>query len=96
MTKLINKSLQEGSIEGIKESIIDPLLKKPDLDTDEKKNYRPVNNLLFFSKMTERVVKQQLKEHMTKNVLHEATQFGYKEFHSTEMMMLGVIDEALR
>ena len=96
MTELINKSLQEGSVEGVKESVIDPLLKKTELDIDEKKNYRPVNNLLFFSKMVERVVSDQLNKHMVKNALHESTQFGYKEFHNTETMMLGVIDEVLR
>ena len=95
-TELINKSLQEGSMEGVKESILDPLLKKAGLDTDAKKNYRPVNNLLFFSKMVERVASDQLDEHMTCNALHENTQFGYKQDHSTEMMMLGVTDEVLR
>ena len=42
ITKLVNMSLQEGSIEGIKESILHPLLKKQGLDSDEFKSYRPV------------------------------------------------------
>ena len=56
LEKLINKSLSEGSMEGVKWSVIDPLLKKAGLDFDVKKNYRPVNNIVFFSKLVERVV----------------------------------------
>ena len=94
-TKLINKSLQEGSMEGIKESIIDPLLKKAGLDIDEKKNFRPVNNLLFLSKLIERVAGDQLDRHMTSNCLHEKSQFAYKQHHNTETMMLGLTEEVL-
>ena len=50
---LINQSLSTGSMDGVKFSVIDPLLKKCGLDSDEKKNYRPVNNLVFFSKLIE-------------------------------------------
>ena len=57
---LINKSLSEGSMDGVKSSVIDPLLKKAGLDCDTKKNYRPVNNLMFFSKLIERVVKKRM------------------------------------
>ena len=96
LTKLVNKSLAEGSMSGIKESILDPLLKKAGLDVEEKKNFRPVNNLLFLSKLIERAVDDQLDNHMTKNNLHENSQFAYKTHHNTETMMLGVTDEVLR
>ncbi len=95
-TTLINKSLKEGSMEGVKSSVIDPLIKKANLDPESKKNFRPVNNLVFFSKLIERIVLIRLEEHMTKNNLHENTQFAYKTHHNTEMMMLGLFDEALR
>lgn len=95
LTALVNKSLSEGSIEGVKTSVIDPLLKNVKLDSDVKKNFRPVNNLVFFSKLTERVVKRRLNRHMRRNALHSHKQFAYKQFHSTETMMLGVSDEVL-
>ena len=57
-------------MEGVKRSIIDPLLKKAGLDAETKKNYRPVNNLVFFSKLIERVVLKRLDSQMTKNSLH--------------------------
>ena len=94
--ELINKSLVEGTMETIKSSVIDPLLKKAGLDIDAKKNFRPVNNLRFFSKLIERVVKKRLDSHMTLNALHERTEFGYKVHHNTETMLLGLTDEVLR
>ena len=96
LKKLVNMSLQQGSIDGIKESILDPLLKKLSLDIDEYKNFRPVNNLMFLSKLIERAAGNQMDEHMTVNNLHESSQFAYKLHHNTEMMMLGVTDEVLR
>ena len=96
LIKLVNQSLSEGSMEGVNWSVLDPLLKKAGLDYDAKKNYRPVNNLLYFSKLTERVVGNRLDEHMTANCLHEPSQFAYKQHHNTETMMLNVTDEALR
>ena len=95
LTKLVNQSLSEGSMDGVKLSVLDPLLKKAGLDIDIKKNYRPVNNLVFFSKLIERIVKEQLDQHMTTNRLHSGSQFGYKLFHSTETMMVGVTNEVL-
>ena len=91
----MNKSLAEGSVEGVNHSVIDPLLKKVGLDTDIKKNYRPVNNLVFFSKLIERVVLKRLDCHMSANCLNNDEQFGYKEHHSTETMMLGIVNDIL-
>ena len=95
LTKLVNISLSTGSIEGAKLSMIDPLLKKMGLDADTKKNYRPVNSLLFISKLTERVVLKRLNEHMTLNCLHCKSQFAYKKEHNTETMILKVVDDVL-
>ena len=93
--ELVNKSPAEGTMEGIKHSEIDPLLKKDGLDRDIKKNYRPVNNLVFLSKLTERIVSKRIDEHMERNGLLTEEFFGYKNYHSTETMMLGMVDEIL-
>ena len=83
-------------MEGVKSSVLDPLLKKAGLDADTKKNYRPVNNLVFFSKLTERIVKKRLITHISENALQSHSQFGYKTHHSTETMMVGVVDDILK
>ena len=41
---------------GFKQTVIHLLLKKSVLDTTEIKNFRPVSNLLFPSKLLERIV----------------------------------------
>ena len=93
--ELVNKSLGEGTMDGIKHSEIDPLLKKLGLDADIKKNFRPVNNLVFLSKLTERIVGKRIDKHMEVNNLFTDEFFGYKKHHSTETMMLGITDDIL-
>lgn len=95
LVSLINKSLEEGSVDGIKHSVIDPLLKKLNLDSENKKNYRPVNNLVFLSKLIERIVLSRIDDHLNSNNLQNYLQFGYKKHHSTETMLLGIVDELL-
>ena len=96
LVELVNKSLSEGSMEGIKSSVIDPLLKKLDLDSEIHKNYRPVNNLVFLSKLIERIVSRRIDGHMEMNNLFNNKAFAYKKHHSTETMMLGVVNDVLK
>ena len=58
---IVNASLKAGSLEGLKESIITPILKKPNLEINELNNYRPIANIEFLSKLTEKVVFFQIK-----------------------------------
>ena len=95
ITILVNKSLATGSIEGIKQSVIAPLIKKYNLDHDENKSYRPISNIEFISKIIEKVVSIRLDEHMNINDLHTPEQFAYKKRHSTEHLVLQVVDEVL-
>ena len=88
LTVMINCSLKTGSIDGIKEAIVRPYLKKAGLDHNEYKNYRPISNLAFVSKILERIVLKRLNSHMDAHNLHCDTQFGYKKGHSTETLLL--------
>ena len=67
---LVNKSLTTGSVDGIKDCIIIPLLKKSGIDLEELKHYRPVTNEVFVSKLIEKVVSMRLFGHMSVNNLH--------------------------
>ena len=52
--KLFNHSLSESYVPtSQKAAIITPLLKKMGLDKNDRKNYRPVSNLTFISKLQE-------------------------------------------
>lgn len=95
LCELVNKSLSTGSVEGLKESIVVPLLKKVGLDADILKNYRPVADLVFLSKLSERVVAKRFDEHMCMNKLQSKYEHGYKKFHSTETLLLPLINEVL-
>ena len=92
---LVNKSLSSGNIDGVKEALIVPILKKAGLDNENLKNYRPVSNLVFVSKLIERVVLKRLNAHMEMNNLHVKSQYGYKQFHSTETLMLRLVNDVL-
>ena len=64
LLELVNLSLETGDISGLKESVIIPLLKKLNLDSEQFRNYRPIVNLQFLSKLIEKVVLKQLLTHM--------------------------------
>eukprot|EP00794_Sanderia_malayensis_P004014 gene4014-4560_t len=79
---------------GLKSAIITPLLKglNHSIDSDLCKNYRPISNLPFLSKLVERCVAARLEKHIFDNKLDSPCQFGYKENHSTELLLLNTMD----
>ena len=97
LTKIINFSLETGYVPAsYKSSLIRPLLKKPGLDQNMLKNYRPVSNLPFVSKVLEKVVSSRIEEHLISNNLHEQHQSAYRKFHSTETALLKVQNDILQ
>ena len=66
-----------------KAALITPVLKKPMLDPDDAKNYRPISNLTFISKMIERLVAQQINDHLKECWLLPRLQSAYRRGQST-------------
>ena len=92
--QIINLSLSEGTFPGcFKQALVTPLLKKPTLIKNKFKNYRPVLNLNYASKLLEKVVSSQIKNHINKFALDNPYQSAYKAFHSTETALLTVQNE---
>ena len=59
------------------------------------KNYRPVSNLHFLSKILEKVVLQQLSDHLNATDTLEPFQSAYRADHSTETLLLRVTNDLL-
>ena len=70
--------------------MVTPLLKKPNLNKNCKSNYRPVSNLNYISKILEKVVAKQIKNHIDGFGLDNPFQSAYKAYHSTETALLSV------
>ena len=73
-----------------------PLIKKLTLDSEILKNYRPVSNLSFISKLIERIAAVQLIDHLKTNNLYEKYQSAYRALHSTETALLRVQNDLLQ
>ena len=71
-----------------------PLLKKPNLGPSLK-NYRPVSNLSYISKLIEKAAGIQITKHMRKNQTSEVMQSAYKENHSTETAIIWIFNKLL-
>ena len=67
-----------------------PYPQKSSLDKEVFKNYRPVSNLNFISKILERVVAIQLQTPLDEAGLMPAFQSAYTKHHSTESALLNI------
>jgi hypothetical protein len=82
ITTIVNKSITESYVPAtFRKAVVRPLLKKPGLDQNVLKNYRPVSNLPFVSKILEKVVANRLEEHLESNSLHDDLQSAYRACH---------------
>ena len=96
ITNIVNLSMSTGIVPAkIKVAHVMPSLKKPSLDKDVMKNFRPVSNTSFISKLTERVVLNRLIDHVSHNNLQEKFQSAYKPNHSTETALMRIQNDIL-
>ena len=89
-------SLSSGTVPlDFKTALVKPLLKKSTLDPNILKNYRPISNLPFLSKILEKVILQQLSDHLASNNLLTPHQSAYRPGHSTETAILRILNDIL-
>ena len=75
ITSIINNLLSSAQVPlKLKQAIVSPLLKSPNLDVNILNNYRPISHLPFLSKILEKVVAGQINEHLLINNLHDKFQ----------------------
>ena len=88
-------SLENGTFPKTeKEASVKPTLKSGK-DKQNVESYRPISNLSFLGKTIEAAAKKQLTAHMeTLNVL-PGDQSAYREFHSTETALCGIVSDLI-
>ena len=74
-------------------AVVLPLIKKPGLDPQVFKNYMPVSNLSFLSKLIEKVISSRILKHITDNELIDKFQSTYRCGHSMETALLRVYND---
>lgn len=95
VTHIVNLSFNENIFaEEWKEALLKPLLKKPNLEL-EMRNFRPVSNLPFLSKVVEKVALGQLNEHLHHNAELPDHMSAYRQHRSCETVLLKVINDIL-
>ena len=93
---IVNTSLTSGVFpSNLKHAILKPSLKKFNADPESLKEYRPISNLSFVSKLVERVALDQLNDYLDANDLFCSAQSGYRPHHSCETLMVRMTDDII-
>ena len=93
---IINNSLQTGIFpSALKKALVSPAIKDEGGDINSYKNYRPISNLPFLSKLIEKCVQRQLSNYLNVNNLHAENQSGYRANHSCETATLAIYNDLL-
>jgi hypothetical protein len=96
LTKIVNMSLKSGVFPHcLKHALVRPTLKKPNLDTENLKNYRPVSNIATLSKIIEKAAVTRLSQHMDTGEMHEQFQSAYRPGYSTETALIRITNDIL-
>ena len=95
ITTIVNVSLREGVFANKwKTAIIKPLFKKVGLDPITK-NYWPISNLPFMSKLVEKCILTQFNKHCEDNQLMADYQSAYRSNYSCETSLVKLVNDIL-
>ena len=96
IVSIVNLLLSEGCFpRHFKSALVFPLLEKPTLNREDMKNYHPVSNLSFLSKILQKVVASHLNSHINSSHTSNDYQSAYRKFHSTETALLKIHNDIL-
>ena len=90
LTMLLNKCIETSTFpEDMKLARIIPIKKKK--NCNEISNYRPISLLPGLSKIFEKLIYQQMNEHLTTNTILTESQFGYRAGHATAHAIMKLV-----
>lgn len=76
LLSIVNCSLQSGSVPSdFKHAVMEPILKKQNLDLTVLSNYRPISKLSFLSKALEKIVLPELQTFLDQHDIGEPPPF---------------------
>ena len=88
ITTITNQSLTTGEfLDDWKVAAVRLVIKGLNMDTDLK-NYRPISNLSFLSKIIEKAAQVELQKHFDQQSLLPNHQSAYRQHYSTETTLL--------
>ena len=87
-------SLESGIFASTWKTTIHPLLKKAGLDLILS-NFRPVSNLLFISKLVEKMILIQFNKHCSTHKLIPDYQSAYRANYSCETALVKIVNDIL-
>ena len=99
LTRIVNSSIETSIYivpSVMKHAAVTPLLKKTGLDLEQMTNYRPISNLSFVSKLLEKHVATQVRQHLEENGLFDVFQSAYRLAHSCETALVRIQDDILQ
>ena len=97
ITYLVNTLFSCGVFpSALKHGRVTPVLKKNGLDPEAFKNYRPITNLPFLSKVLEKCALPQMYSYLLQNDLFPASQSAYCKDNSTETALLHITNDILQ
>ena len=93
--RIVNLSISQGMFPTTEKIVeVKPTLKGK-LDVQKLESYRPITNASFLAKVIEIVVKNQLCEHLERLNVIPDQQSAYREHHSVETTLCGIMDDML-
>ena len=91
LSKLFNKSLESGKFPAVwKKACVTPIYKNKGSSSDPT-NYRPISLLPNLSKILEKLVFNQIYQHLMENNLITEKQSGYRPSHGTHIQLIYLI-----
>ena len=93
---LINTCLGSGCVPtAFKHAIVQPLIKKHNLDPSVLSSFKPISKLPFLSKVLEKGVLEQVQLHLDLNGITEKFQSGLISRHSIATALLKIFNDLL-